>query len=49
VEGRVGSYYKDFCLLEQAWVRDNKKTIADLLKENGVSVKQFARFKVGQS
>ena len=49
VEGRVGSYYKDFCLLEQAWVRDNKKTIADHLKENGVSVKQFARFKVGQS
>jgi len=49
VEGRVGSYYKDFCLLEQAWVRDNKKTIAEHLKENGVSIKQFARFKVGQS
>jgi elongation factor Ts len=49
VEGRVGSYYKDFCLLEQAWVRDNKKTIAEHLKENGVTVQQFARFKVGQS
>jgi elongation factor Ts len=49
VEGRVGSYFKDFCLLEQSWVRDNKKTIGSLLQENGVKVEQFARFKVGQS
>ena len=49
VEGRVNSYFKDFCLLEQAWVRDNKKTILQLINENGVKVQKFARFKVGQS
>jgi elongation factor Ts len=49
VEGRVGSYFKDFCLVEQAWVRDNKKTIKNLLEENKVNVKGFARYKVGQA
>jgi elongation factor Ts len=49
VEGRVGSYFKDFCLVEQSWVRDNKKTIKNLLEENKVNVKGFARYKVGQA
>ena len=48
VEGRVNGYFKDVCLLEQAWVRDNKKTIRAHLAENGVTVTKFARFKVGQ-
>jgi elongation factor Ts len=49
VEGRVRSYFKDFVLLEQPFVKDNKKTIAKVLQEAGVSVKRFARFKVGQA
>lgn len=49
VDGRVRGYYKDFCLLEQPWVRDNKKTIKALLDENGVKVTRFARFKVGSA
>jgi len=48
VEGRVRSYFKDFVLLEQPFVKDPKKTIAKVLQETGVSVKRFARFKVGQ-
>ncbi len=48
VEGRTKGYYKDFCLVEQPWVRDNKKTIGAYLEENGVKVVRFARFKVGQ-
>ena len=48
VEGRVNSYFKDFCLLEQMWVRDNKKSIKQLIDENGIKVEKFARFKVGQ-
>jgi elongation factor Ts len=48
VEGRVNGYFKDVCLLEQPWVRDNKKTIGAYLTENGVTVTRFARFKVGQ-
>lgn len=49
IEGRVNGFYKDFVLLEQAWVRDNKKTIKAMLDENGVHVTRFARFKVGQA
>ena len=48
VEGRVNGFFKDVCLLEQPWVRDNKKTIRAYLDENGVTVQKFARFKVGQ-
>lgn len=48
VEGRTNGFFKDFCLLEQSYVRDNKKTIKALLAENGANVTRFARFKVGQ-
>jgi elongation factor Ts len=48
VEGRVKAYFKDLVLLEQAFVKDNKKTIAKVLDEAGVKVTRFARFKVGQ-
>jgi elongation factor Ts len=48
VEGRVNAYFKDFVLVEQAFVKDNKKTIAKVLQEAGVTVKRFVRFKVGQ-
>jgi elongation factor Ts len=48
VDGRVKSYFKDFVLLEQPFVKDPKKTIAKVLEEAGVRVKRFARFKVGQ-
>ncbi|MGB9377265.1 MAG: translation elongation factor Ts [Mycobacteriales bacterium] len=49
IQGRVNGFYKDFTLLEQAFVKDNKRTVKDVLDEAGVSVKRFARFKVGQA
>ena len=48
VQGRVNAFYKENCLLEQAWVRDNKKTIGAYLDENNLRVLRFARFRVGQ-
>lgn len=47
VEGRVNGYFKDNVLLEQAFAKDNKQTIAQVLKEAGVNVTSFARFRVG--
>jgi elongation factor Ts len=47
VEGRLGGFFKDVVLLEQASVSDDKKTVGQLLKENGVTVKRFVRFAVG--
>jgi elongation factor Ts len=49
VEGRVGAYFKDFVLLEQPSVQDQKKTVAQLLKEAGIVVSRFVRFEVGQA
>ena len=47
VEGRLSGFYKDVCLIEQPSVSDDKKTVGQLLKENGVVVKRFSRFATG--
>jgi elongation factor Ts len=47
VEGRVGAFFKQVALLEQDYARDNKLTVAQVLKDAGLSVTGFARFKVG--
>jgi elongation factor Ts len=49
VEGRVGAFLKDIVLIEQASVRDQKKTVKQLLADRGVTVRQFARFQIGQA
>ncbi|HEV2372647.1 MAG TPA: translation elongation factor Ts [Streptosporangiaceae bacterium] len=49
VEGRVGAYFKDMVLIEQPFVRENKKTVKQMLGEHGVTVQAFARFKVGEA
>jgi elongation factor Ts len=49
VEGRVNSYFKDFVLIEQASVQDQKKTVKQVLAETGLTVTKFARFEVGQA
>ena len=33
VMGRIQKYYKEVCLLDQAWVKDGDKSIAKLLEE----------------
>ena len=48
VEGRVNGFFKDSVLLEQAYVRENKKSVKQILDEAGVSVEKFVRFQVGQ-
>jgi elongation factor Ts len=49
VDGRVTGFYKDSVLLEQAFAKDNKKPVKQVLDEAGVAVTRFARFRVGQS
>jgi elongation factor Ts len=49
VDGRINGWYRDFTLLEQAFVKDNKKSIAKFADDNGVKVQAFVRFKVGQA
>ena len=49
VEGRVNGFFKDFVLVEQASVSDNKKTVKQVLAEAGITVSRFVRFEVGQA
>jgi elongation factor Ts len=49
VEGRVNSYFKDVVLVEQPFVKEQKKTIKQVLADTGVTVRGFARFQVGQA
>jgi elongation factor Ts len=47
VDGRVNGFFKDSVLLDQAYVRDNKKSVQAVLDEAGVTLKRFVRFEVG--
>lgn len=47
VEGRLGGFYKDVCLVEQPAVSDDKKTVGQLLDAAGVKVTQFVRLSAG--
>ena len=47
VEGRLGAFYKQVALLEQDYARDNKLTVQNVLKDAGLGITAFARFKVG--
>jgi len=49
VEGRLGAYFKDVVLVEQAFVKEQKTTIKQVLAQHGLSVIAFARFQVGQA
>ncbi|MGB5987994.1 MAG: translation elongation factor Ts [Desulfobacterales bacterium] len=53
-DGKLQKFYKDNCLLNQAYVKDPNLTVQDLLNEliakigENISVKRFARFQVGE-
>ena len=47
VEGRLNGFFKENVLLEQAFAKDSKKTVAKVLEESGATAKAFARFRVG--
>ena len=46
VEGRINKFYKEVCLVEQIFVKDNEKTVQDILKD--VKVLNFTRYQLGE-
>ena len=52
-EGKLKQYFADTCLLEQPFIRENDKTVGQLIQEKialikeNIVVRRFARFKVG--
>ncbi len=54
VEGRIEKYYKEVCLLEQPYVKDQDMTVGQMLSEatakigEKISVRRFARYEMGE-
>jgi len=48
VEGRIRKYLEEICLVSQAFVKDTDKTVGQMLKENGATMKGFKRIAVGE-
>ena len=54
VDGRIQKYYKDVCLLEQPFIKDQDKAVKDILAEQvakigeKISVRRFVRYEMGE-
>ena len=54
VDGRIEKFYKENCLLEQAFIKDQDKTIQSLIHENvarigeNITVRRFTRYELGE-
>jgi elongation factor Ts len=53
VDGKMNKFYADYCLLEQAFIKDQEKSIGDVIKAaaaqlgDTVTVRRFTRYAVG--
>lgn len=54
IEGKLGKFYEEKCLLEQPFIKDDSKTVQQLLTEavaklgENIVIRRFARFRVGE-
>ena len=48
VQGRIGKFYSDICLVDQEFVKDMDKKVGQLLKEKNAEVVRFARLEKGE-
>ena len=52
-EGKLGKYFEDVCLLDQKFIKDEDKTIEELVKETiakvgeNIQIKKFVRYQLG--
>ena len=48
VEGRIKKYYKEVCLVEQTFIKDNNLSVGDYVKNHGGEVVRAIRYEVGE-
>nr|WP_295970405.1 translation elongation factor Ts [uncultured Bacillus sp.] len=48
VEGRLGKYFEDICLLDQAFVKDSDQKVRKFVESKGATVREFVRYEVGE-
>jgi elongation factor Ts len=55
IDGRMDKYFEEICLLEQKFIKDDEKTIAQMLSTavaelgESIQISRFARFAIGES
>ncbi|WP_297890184.1 translation elongation factor Ts [Sulfurihydrogenibium sp.] len=53
-EGKLEKFYKEVCLYEQPYIKDDKKTVEELIKEyiakigENIQVRRFCRYELGE-
>ncbi|MFD1204178.1 MULTISPECIES: translation elongation factor Ts [Sporosarcina] len=48
VEGRLGKYFEEICVLDQAFVKNSDQKVRDFVKSTGGTLKDFVRYEVGE-
>ncbi len=48
VEGRIKKFYKEVCLEEQAFIKDNDISVKEYAKNNGCTILKMIRYEVGE-
>ena len=48
VEGRIKKYYKEVCLTEQPFVKNDDVSVSEYVKSNGGTIKKMVRYEVGE-
>ena len=48
VQGRIGKFYAEICLVDQPFVKDQNQKVSDMLKANNAEVTRFVRFEKGE-
>ena len=48
VKGRIGKFYSEICLLDQAFVKNPDQKVSEVLKSNDCEIVRFARFEKGE-
>ena len=48
VQGRIGKFYEEICLVDQVFVKDSSMKVSELLKQKDADVVEFARFEKGE-
>ena len=55
VQGKLNDFYKREVLLDQPWTKDDKRSVAEVVKEavgkigENITISRFARFRVGEA
>ncbi|RFU68887.1 translation elongation factor Ts [Bacillus sp. V59.32b] len=48
VEGRIGKFYEEICVVDQSFVKNPDQKVGEFVQSKGATIKNFVRFEVGE-